>query len=96
MTNNQHINAYKKTQQSSNAVKSSHQIVKALELYVNDTNTGKGGEPDELILPSKTTQIGKEINSIYHKIKSSYNERYLKQVFYCRKKYDDILPELKS
>lgn len=73
-----------------------HQIVKALELYVNDTNTGKGGEPDELILPSKTTQIGKELNLIYHKIKSSYNEKYLKQVFYCRKKYDDILPELKS
>ena len=30
MTNNQYINAYKKTQQSSNAVTSSHEIVRAL------------------------------------------------------------------
>ena len=30
MTNSQYINAYKKTQQSSNAVTSSHEIVKTL------------------------------------------------------------------
>ena len=30
MTNNQYINAYKKTQQSSNAVTSSHEIVRTL------------------------------------------------------------------
>ena len=36
-----------------------HQIVKALELYINDTNTGKGGEPDELILPSKKIRLEK-------------------------------------
>ena len=30
MTNNQYINAYKKTQQSTNAVTSSHEIVRAL------------------------------------------------------------------
>ena len=30
MTNNQYINAYKKTQQSTNAVTSSHEIVKTL------------------------------------------------------------------
>jgi|TARA_B100001079_G_scaffold270761_1_gene285986 hypothetical protein len=71
-----------------------HQIIKTLELYIDDTNNGEGGEPDELVLPNKETQDGKKLNEIYHKIKSSYKTEYLEKVFFGRKKYDEIFPEL--
>ena len=71
-----------------------HQIIKALELYINDTNSGKGGEPDELILPSKKSAYGKKLNEIYHNILNEINEDFLKEVFFCRKKYDDFYSEL--
>jgi len=74
---------------------SRQQIIKTLELYIKDTNEGKGGKPDELILPSKNhSKYGKNLNNIYHKVKSSFKKRHLTKVFYAREKYDDVFPEL--
>ena len=64
-------------------------------MYIKDTNEGKGGKPDELILPNKKhSRYGKNLNNIYQKVKSSFKKRHLNKVFYARKKYDEVFPEL--
>jgi len=70
-----------------------HQIIRTLDLYIKDTNDGKGGKPDELILPKKKG-YGKNLNKIFNLVKASYKKKYLKQVFFAREKYDDVFPEL--
>lgn len=75
-------------------VSARQQIVKTLELYINDTNDGKGGKPHELILPSKKTIYGRNLSNIFYKVKSSYKKEYLNKVFYGRKQYKNEFPEL--
>ena len=72
-----------------------HQIIRTLDLYIKDTNDGKGGKPDELILPKKKG-YGKNLNKIFNLVKASYKKKYLKQVFFAREKYEDKFPDLYS
>ena len=70
-----------------------HQIIRTLELYIEDTEQGKGGKKD-IVLPNNETEAGRELNELYDKITSSYEQKYLEQVFFGRERYEDIFPEL--
>ena len=70
-----------------------HQIIRTLELYIKDTDHGKGGNKN-IILPNDETEDGQELHRLYNEIKSSYIKKYLDQVFFRRERYEDIFPEL--
>ena len=73
MTNNEYINAYKKTQQSSNAVTSSHEVVRTLmKELINSMHKIVLDIQDERVRRKDQFQVDKvfEEKNAYHKSKN--------------------------
>ena len=69
MTNNQYINAYKKTQQSTNAVTSSHEIVRALMKELLNSM-------QKIVLDIQDERKRKQDHSIIDKVFEEKNARH--------------------